>query len=143
MSVFKGRVLTAAIVSLLEDADLLVGEGDEPTGAGWQGSPGASVFKPYVVVTPVPGGVFDGTLAAPFADARPDYIVASYAATQAQAQFTNDTVYNLLTTSTLSVAGQSVQLVAPDVEGGVIRDDDVTPTVFYAPTRWRVFMTPS
>lgn len=139
----SGRLLTDAIADVLTDAGLLVGVGTKPADGGWQGSEGASPFTPYVVLSPVTGGYFDGPLGAPFVDARPDYIITSYGATVAQAQFVNDQVHVTLTSSVPTVTGMVVQLMVPDVEGGAHRDDDVTPPVYYSPSRWRVLMTPA
>lgn len=140
MTIHKGQDVTAAIVAILDD-EFLVGVGDKPAGSGWQGTPGVSVFVPYVVVFPVTGGFFEGTIGRPFEDARPDYIVHAYGASVFQCQFVNDRCFALLTSSTFVVAGRSVQLAIPDVEGGAVRDDDVTPPLFYAPTRWRIVTT--
>jgi hypothetical protein len=137
---FSGRLLTAAIINLL-DSTLLVGDGDKPAGGGWQGAPGASAFEPYTVVYAVTGGYFEGTIGQPFADARPDYIISSFGATQQQAQFGNDAVRTALLGGTLSVSGATVQLASPDVDGGAVRDDDVSPPIFYSPSRWRFFVT--
>jgi hypothetical protein len=140
---FQGRLLTQAIIDLLESAYLLVGDGDKPSGGGWQGTPGQSTFEPYIVVYAVTGGYFDGTIGEPFVDARPDYIISSFGATQQQAQWGNDVVFETLTTSKPSVSGQVVELIVPDVEGGAVRDDDVSPPIFHSPSRWRFFLTPS
>lgn len=140
---FSGRLLTDAIVTLLTNAGLVVGSGTKPATGGWQGTPGESVFTPYVVVYATTGGYFDGPISTPFADAMPDYVISSFGSNQQQAQFTNDLVYTTLTGSKPTAAGMSVELVSPDVEGGVVRDDDVTPAIHYSPTRWRIFTTPS
>lgn len=143
MTAYKGRDLTAAIVSDLTTAGALVGQGDKPAGGGWQGTPGASVFVAYVVVHPTPGGVFDGSLDEPFDDAQPDYIISSFAATQVACQELADVVFARMLSAVLPLTERRVQLVIPDVEGGVVRDDDVQPPVFYSPTRWRIFTTSS
>jgi hypothetical protein len=141
VTVHKSRDLTAGIVALIAADGWDVGEGIRPDGVGWQGTPGASAFVPYVVVHPTPGGVYDGTISAPFGDAQPDYVISSYAATQSQCQNLADQVYEVLTTSFPTVTGRVVQLMMPDVDGGVVRDDDAQPPVFYSPTRWRIYTT--
>lgn len=140
---FQGQLLTQAIIDLLEGVGLLVGDGDKPASGGWQGAAGASTFEPYTVVYAVTGGYFEGTIGEPFVDARPDYILSSFGATQQQAQHGNDTVYATLTTSKPTVVGQVVELVIPDVDGGTVRDDDVQPPIFHSPSRWRFFLTPA
>lgn len=142
MSAHSARDLSAAIVTALEDADLLVGLGDKPAGGGWAGAAGASTFTAYTVVYPTPGGFSDGTMSVPFDDVQPDYIISSFGSTVEQAQWGDDEVRAALTAAgALTVAGRSVSLVIPDVDGGVIRDDDLTPPIFHSPTRWRIRTT--
>jgi hypothetical protein len=144
MTVHQGRLLTAAIISAIEADDWIVGEGIKPeNGEGWQGSPGASTFVPYVVVYPTPGGTFDGSLADPYDMVQPDYVIHAIGATQQQCQLLSDALFDLLTSATLTVAGRSIQMMRPDVEGGVVRDDDAQPPLYYAPARWRVWTTTS
>lgn len=140
---FSGRDLTDAIETLLAAAGLTVYVGDKPEGSagGWQGAEGASTFDPYTVIFPVTGGFFEGTISEPFADARPDYIISSFGATPQQAQWGNDTVFETLTTSKPTVSGRVVQNLVPDVEGGTVREDDVTPPIWHSPSRWRAMET--
>lgn len=142
MTVHKGRPLTAAIVAALTAAGVLAGE-QKPEGVDWQGTPGESVFVAYVVVRPTPGGVFFGTMDAPFDDAQPDYIISSFAADSAACQELSDLVFATLIAAELTLSGRVVQLIIPDVEGGVVVDDDVQPRIYYSPTRWRIFTTSS
>lgn len=142
MAAHSARILTTAIETALSNAGLLVAVGSKPAGGGWQGTEGNSTFAAYTVVYPTPGGASMGSLSVPFDDVHSDYTISSFGSTVAQAQWGDDKVRATLTAaSALSVSGRSVQLVAPDVDGGVIRDDDVTPPIFHAPTRWRVMTT--
>ena len=142
MSTHSGRTLTDAIITALEAASLTVGDGIKPSGAGWQGTPGSANFNPYIVVYPTPGGFYDGTIGETFADARVDYTISSFGASREQAQWGADQVFaTLIDPSNVTVSGRSVQLISPDVDGGVIRDDDVQPPIFHSPTRWRVSTT--
>lgn len=141
---FSGRLLTDAIKDLLAvpgGLTVYVGEKKKADPGGWSGVEGASPFVPYTVIYPTPGGYFDGTLSAPFADGRPDYVITSFGSTATQAQWGSDRVFDTLTTAKPVVAGRLVQLLIPDVEGGVVRDDDVSPPIFYSPWRWRIFET--
>lgn len=139
MSIHSARSLTAAIISALQTATLTVGDATTPAGAGWQGAPGSANFNPYVVVYPTPGGYYEGTISEPFADARVDYTISSFGASREQAQWGADKVFATLTNpANVTVSGRSVQLMSPDVDGGVIRDDDVQPPIYHSPTRWRV-----
>ena len=142
MSAHSARLLTAAIDTTLTAAGLLVGVGTKPVGGGWADAPGGSTYAPYTVIYPTPGGTATGTLTVLYDDVQPDYIISSFGATVAQAQWGDDEVRAaLVAAGAVTVSGRSVLLVDPTVDGGVIRDDDVTPPVFHAPTRWRVMTT--
>lgn len=140
---FSGRLLTGAIADLLETNGLTVyvGVKDDTDPGGWTGAEGASTYEPYTVIFPVTGGYFEGPICQPNADGRPDYIITSFGSTSAQAQWGDDRVHEILTTSKPTIAGRVVQSLICDVHGGVVRDDDVTPPVFSSPSRWRVFET--
>lgn len=146
----KAAPLTDAIVAALEAEGLLVGDAIRPDGGGWwdttndvPGTPDVHPFVPYVDVWPVSGGVADGTLAKPYADAHPDYILRVFAANRAQCEFIQDVVWEAMLSLSVVLTGRQVQLVRPDVMPGVFRDDDVQPPVFFAPSRWRVWTTPA
>lgn len=142
MAVHSARLLTAAIETALDDAGLLVEVGTKPAGGGWQGAPGASQFTPYTVIYPTPGGSSGGSITAPFDDVMPDYTISSFGSTAAQAQWGDDLVRATLTSAdAVTVSGRSVMLAIPDVDGGVLRDDDVQPPVWHSPTRWRLMTT--
>jgi hypothetical protein len=142
MSTHSGRELTDAIIASLTTAGLTVGDGIKPAAGGWQGTPGSANFNPYVIVYATPGGFYDGSIAAPFADARVDYTISGFGASQDQAQWCADKVFaRLIDPANVTVSGRGVQLLSPDVDGGCIRDDDVTPPIWHSPTRWRVSTT--
>lgn len=144
MSAHSARLLTTAIETALDGAGLLVGVGSKPTGGGWAGAPGDSVFAAYTVIYPTPGGSATGTISTPFDDVMPDYVISSFGATVEQAQWGDDLVRSTLTAANaVSVSGRSVMLISPDVDGGTIRDDDVQPPIFHCPTRWRFMTTAS
>lgn len=143
MTIHRGLDLTDAIVEALEADGWIVGRSLRPKtpATGWQGAAGASAFIPYIVVHPTPGGYFTGSISDPFGDAQADYIIQAFGGDPRQAQLVNDAVFRVLTTTVLVVDGRQVQLAIPDVDGGVVRDDDVQPPVFYTPTRWRILTT--
>lgn len=126
-----GRPHTDAVVAALEAAGVLVGRGEEPSGAGWQGEPGASQFTPYVVLYPTPG-MGDGDLADP--NTYLDYACQAtcVAATQEGAEAAAD-IAKTIVGQRLAVAGRSLAypvelLLARPAQ----RDDTVTPPVHYA-----------
>lgn len=142
MSAHSARALTAAVVAKLDATALLVGTGTKPVGGGWAGTPGTSVFNPYTIVYPTPGGSSSGSLSVPFDDVSPDFIITSFGASVEQAQWGDDLVRStLVSPAVITVTGRTVMLAIPDMDGGVMRDDDVQPPIFYTPTRWRLMTT--
>ena len=144
MSVYSARALTTALVAKLDATALRVGTGTKPAGGGWAGTPGASVFNPYTVVYPTPGGSSDGSLGIPFDDVSPDFIISSFGASVEQAQWGDDLVRaTLVSPAVIAVTGRTVMLAIPDMDAGVMRDDDVSPPLYHAPSRWRLMTTSS
>lgn len=142
MARHSNRLLTDALAQALTDAGLLVDVGIKPDGGGWQGSPGASTFEPYTVLYPSIGGASDGPICDPFTDVAADFIITSFGATPTQAMWGADEAREALTSpGTIVVVGRVVMLAIPDVEGGVIRDDDVQPPIYSSPCRWRLMTT--
>jgi hypothetical protein len=139
---------TTALVDVL-DAELKTFDAGAPTvevggdGWGWQGDPGTSTFKPYFVVYPLPGGIFDGTLGCPDDDASLIYQVTCVGATRPQCEAAADRANSVLIGQTLTVPGRFIYRVWADMAGGgVRRDDTVQPPVFIATPRYRVESTP-
>jgi hypothetical protein len=141
---FRGADLTAAIIARLTGAGFTVGDGQAPESAGWQGAQGASAYIPYVDVHPSPGGLADGTMLNPYVDVAADYQIISVGATRAQAETVGDAVRASLQGSPLTVGnGRTVAHLRFDMPGGVVRDPDVQPSVFYVSDRWRILTVPS
>ena len=116
---------------------------DGGEGWGWQGDPGSSKFKPYYVVYPLPGGVFDGTLGCPDDDASLIWQVTCIGATARQCEAAVDRANSVLIGQPLTIAGRFVCRVWADMAGGgVRRDDTVQPPVFIATPRYRIDSTP-
>lgn len=147
----KLRTHTDAVVDALNGSmkvfdagapDLNTSPGSD--GWGWQGDgAGLGKFKPYCVVYPLAGGVFDGPLGCPDDDASLTFQVTCVGATRAQCEWACDTVNDLLIGQPLTVAGRFVYRVWADMAGGgVRRDDEVQPPVFIATPRYRVESTP-
>lgn len=145
------RAHTSAIVDVL-DAELKTFDAGAPdlnetpggAGWGWQGTAGASKFKPYWIVYPLSGGVFDGPLGCPSDDASLTWQVTCVGATREQCEWAVDKANELLVEQTLIVAGRHISRVWADMAGGgARRDDTVQPPVFIATPRYRVESTPS
>jgi hypothetical protein len=138
---------TTALVDVL-DAELKTFDAGAPAldggdGWGWQGEPGASKFKPYFVLYPLPGGVFDGTLGCPDDDASLIWQITAVGATRAQCEAAVDRANSVLVGQPLTIPGRYVTRVQADMAGGgVRRDDTVQPPVFIATPRYRIDSVP-
>jgi len=142
MSIVANAVVTTAVVATLEAASeagaWLVGDGQKPHGAGWQGERGASVFRPYAIVWPIPGGTLDGSLGAPDTDAETLYQVTSVGATRQQAEVVGDRVREALVAAELDIDGRGLIRVRCEELGGATVDRSVEPPVFMVPDRFAV-----
>jgi hypothetical protein len=144
MGVVANRVVTDALIAELEAADLAVGDGEQPTGSGWQGAAGLSSFVPYAVVHALAGGNTDGPISAPDDDADSLYQITGVGATREQAEAVGDVArVALCAPGALTVTGRSVCIVRVDVLNGCRRDDTVEPVVFITTDRFRVTTTPA
>lgn len=140
MTAYSAHAVTAAVIANLVAAGLAAGDGEKPTGAGWQGAASETPFDPYVVVFPISRG-FDGTLDEPFDDGSPLIQLSAYGATREQAQIYSDRAATALMTTPITIAGRHVMLVEPDVAGGPMRFDDAQPPLWQDPQRFRIHTT--
>jgi hypothetical protein len=141
---YRGRAVTDAIITVLTNAGLRVGDGEKPANSGWAGTAGQSTFRAYVVVHPVGAFDIDGTLDGPSDDVWPLMQITSFGAVRAQCEETADDAREaLLATPAAVVGGRSVARWRIDLVGVVTRTDDVQPPIYMAPDRYTVFTTPS
>lgn len=140
----------AGVIDRLEDAiaarelPILVGDSEKPAGAGWQGPPGDSDFEPYIVVYDLRSGLYDGPMNGPEEDGETAIQCTCVGVVPSQVRLVADLVRDALLTETITVVGRRVSLVRPDAgPGGVDRDDDVTPSLFYATPRFTISTTPA
>jgi hypothetical protein len=126
------RPHTDAVVAAIAAIPMLVDRAKQPTGSGWQGTPGASTFKRYAVVYPSPGTP-DGSVAEPleYLDYRAQINV--FGATETQAEDGSDEVRVALIGRRLSVAGRATYRVqTPPGERLVFRDDSLPAPIYMA-----------
>lgn len=135
-----GGAVTTALIDLLEDAGLLVGDGTAPATGGWTKNKGD--FQGYVVLHALPGGVTDGSIDSPDEHAEPVYQVSGHGATRAQAELVADTARAALLTDPLVVSGRTVAQVSIDMLGGCRRLDDLQPPQWQSVERYRVLLVP-
>lgn len=134
MNIHDNRELTTIVVDVLDDAGLHVGRAHAPAGvpagAGW------------AVVYPLTGGLADGTMDNPNDDASVLYQITSVGRTAEQAEWVMDTSRVAILSGTYALNDRKVLLVTVDMFGGVERDDDVQPPLFYAKDRYRFLTGP-
>jgi hypothetical protein len=124
------RTHTSAVITRLQALGVAVGDAQAPTGN-----------PPYCVVYQVAGGDTYGPLAAQNDDAELIYQVTCVGTSREQAQWLADKTMGLL--SGITVTGRSLPLVTVEMVPGIQRDDKVSPPVFWAAPRFRLFSTPS
>lgn len=137
------RQTTDAIFALLVSANVKIGDGDTPAGAGWQGPADASPFNGYGILYPIAGGMSDGDLARPDSDADLIYQVSTWGASRAQADAVLDKVNTVLLTWPILIPGRVVRSVRVDIYGGCRREDTGEPALYMAFNRYRVLTTPN
>lgn len=131
MTVTAAEPHTEATAAALTAAGLLVGRGQQPGGAGWQGEPDDSVFRPYVVLFPG-AGTTDGVLGDPHEDL--DYMVQATCVgnTQQGAEKVADIVKATLVGVRVVVPGRGMYPFQLDGSSPATRDDQVAPPLHYS-----------
>lgn len=122
-----------AIQTLVSEraSQILVGRGAQPSGSGWQGEPGSSVFRPYVVIYPWPGTP-DGSLALPMEYSDYQAQATCVAANQEGAEAVADLVKTAWVNARLTISGRTSYPGQMILDRPATRDDDVAPPVHYA-----------
>jgi hypothetical protein len=143
-NVHQGRALTARILAVLQAAGLRAAVSGKSATAGWTGASNLSTFNGYVILYPTTGGSTSGTIDDPDEDADVLYQVTAIGADAGQVEWLADKARLAIKAGTYPpVDGRSVVSVKIDMIGGVERDDDVQPPVFYQPDRYRFMTAPT
>ena len=128
------RTATDAIISRLS------------TGTGKQigdgAAPAAAVFT-YAVVTPLPDLSYDGPNNDWQADIEMVWQVTSVGETRSQAQWMQDACRDAMLNGTITISSRAIMKVDLGGGGGVERDDDFQPPLFYGVDIYNVMITPS
>ncbi len=128
-----------AVVASLEAGGLTVGDGEAPR----TGNP-PKIVAPCVVVHMVPGGQVDGTAGDPdgWADAR--FQLTAVGRMAAEARHVADRAGQALDTNGITVPGRKIRRLRPvGPWGPTVRDNDVTPPLFYATRTYGMFTFPT
>lgn len=134
---------TAALLTLLNAADVLTGDAVRPPGGGFPGDDSTRPFVPYAVLHQGVTVDVDGPVSDPNADAANEYQVTSVGLTRASASVIADRAKTALLTTPLTVAGRHVQLVEWTGGRPADRDDDTTPPLFYVIDLYSVTTSPA
>lgn len=123
-----------------------VGDGKAPAAGGWQGAPGASQFVNYLVVHSTPGGLLDGPLGDPHADAEFVWQIDACSATQYGAEIAGDNARAALLVQglpPLNVAGRAIRWIREDIPAGGAREDPDQPSIWRLWAMYRIATTPT
>lgn len=129
-TVAPSRPHSDAVVTELTEAGMLVGRGKQPPGSGWQGTPGSSAFKSYVVLYPS-SGVPDGNVADPNTYLDYSFQLTCVASTSEGAESVADRAKAALVGRVLDVAGRAAYPVYVTADPIGRRDDAVSPPLHY------------
>jgi hypothetical protein len=132
------RAHTDGVIAALVDAGLAVGDHEAPDDAGRQTD---GSFDKYVVVYRIPGGSRSGNLDDPYGDAEFIYQVTSVGSSRKEVEWLCDKVDPAMLAG-VSVDGRSIEVV-PHGNPGIPRDDDESPPIWSAASRYRLISTPS
>ncbi|MDF5758615.1 hypothetical protein [Spongiactinospora sp. TRM90649] len=126
-----------AVVSA-QASQILVGRGVQPPGSGWQGEPGASVHRPYVVLYPMTGTP-DGSVADAVEYLDYQAQATCIAATQDGAEAVADLVKTAWVNAPLPVVGRASYPGQVQLDRPASRDDTISPSLHYAVVQvsWR------
>jgi hypothetical protein len=119
-----------AVKTALAALGVTVGDAEAPT-----------VAPPHVALYQIDGGGLSGTLEDPNDDAELIYQATCTGVSREQTQWLVDKTFGLL--AGVAITGRSVPLVQLEMMPGVKRDDNVSPPIFWATPRFRLFSTPS
>ena len=132
MTVAAAKPHTDAVVAILSVASIAVGRGKQPAGSGWQGTPGASVFKPYAVIYPFPGHDEPASLARYHEALDFVFQLNFVGAIQDQVEAVMDAAGAALVGITPAVTGRTAfPIYRVPLDRPITRDDGVTPPVHY------------
>lgn len=147
MSLASLRTHTDAIIARLVASGLVVGDAEDPEPGtyAWQGAVGESTFIGYVIVYPLIGGTFDGSLGEPDDDADLLWQLTCVGFSRKQCEKVADDALASLIGYPLAVTGRSVSRLHADLAGGGARRDDTAAgqPVFIATPRIRAKSYPA
>lgn len=129
--------LTTILVTRLQTAGLLIGDGVAPNTGGWNDDPNlpTSKFLPYLVINPMAVADPTGPVGDTSSDFRVPYSMTSTGISRKQVEVYSDKGRKTLSemernTVTLGGSGWKIQQVRANSVGGVVRTDNTEPSEF-------------
>lgn len=144
MSTVQTRLVTDAILEMLNTTPVLIGDGAPPHGGGWVNTR----FTPYANLHHIAGGITDGPVTGPDDDAELIYQITAVGSTREQCEWVADVTRTamLAAVETITILGREVLNIGVDMLGGSRRDDSLgpaEPAVWMGVDRFRVVTTPA
>lgn len=140
------RQVTDAVIARLTADGILVGDGVAPDGGGWDDA--MTVYEPFVVVFPIPGGTRTGNLAEHEADASMVYQVTCVGPTAASAErLVDDVGLSFRVLQGTDAGTLRISLTRNDFGSHQVRREDAAeptePALYLGTPRWRLWVTPN
>ena len=132
-SVVKSRLVTDALITLLDTLSFPIGDGEAPANAGDQ----------YAVVYPLPDLESDGPANDIDSDVQHVYQVTAVGTTREQAEWVADEVRETILIGAITIAGRSVMQRRALSGGSIERDDDLSTPLFYKTPLFQIWTTPA
>lgn len=133
---------TNAVLVRLQATGLPVGDGRKPTNGGWQGNPGSSAFRTYLVLYPLdmrrdgPDASIGDRLTDPQLHYQITTVGLDRFAVETAVDLAADALFHHDTD--FVIADRAVIAVTHESSAGVSRDEDVNPPLFFSVDRYRI-----
>lgn len=143
-TVHSARELSNSLLAMLRATGLKVGDAVRPpkvNGAevvGWING----VFQAYGVLYPLVGGVASGSLENREEDFEALYQITCVGESRQSAEWVSDKARVALMSAEIVIPDRKVLYARTDMAGGIQRDDDEQPPLYYLPDRYRIVSTP-
>lgn len=133
-----GVDVTNAVLQLLRDEGLRVGDGEAPSDGGWQGQPEVSAYHEYVMVWPMATQRIDGSAENPEEDEVFAFGINAYGHDREQSQRCADRVRVVFAENELQVTGRNVLAVRTDYRGSATPLEERNPREWQSSARYVV-----
>lgn len=137
MTTIARGALTAHLLTALNAASLLVGDGKAPDAGGWDDDPNSpnSNYVPYIVILPQTAQAGQGSIGDPTSEWQVPYIITSYGVGRDQVEWQADKARIAFTSTAedhVPMGSESWKITQTWVNsiGGIARNDNMEPSEF-------------